>query len=104
MSKTKSSDQDMLAVAQSCIAMAKAAGAKDASARSYRVRDVSLDYREGKVEKISESTTRGVNIQLPVSGRQSFPDPWRVQPVDGVSHVSSQANSGHVGFDPQHGQ
>jgi PmbA protein len=67
----KTNDQDMLAIAQSCIAMAKSAGAKDASARAYRVRDVSLDYRDGKVEKISEATTRGVALQLYVDGRFS---------------------------------
>lgn len=71
MTTPKETQQDMLAVAQSCIAMAKKAGAKDASARAYRVRDVSLDYRDGKVEKISESTTRGVAIQLYVDGRYS---------------------------------
>ena len=68
MAKT-TNDQDMLAVAQSCIAIAKSAGASDASARAYRVRDVSLDWRDGKVEKISESTTRGVSIGLYVDGR-----------------------------------
>jgi PmbA protein len=67
----KTNDHDMLAIAQSCIAMAKSAGAPDASARAYRVRDVSLDYRDGKVEKISESTTRGVGIQLYVDNRFS---------------------------------
>lgn len=61
----------MLAIAQSCIAMAKKGGAKEAAARTYRVRDVSLDYRDGKVEKISESTKRGVNLQLFVNGRYS---------------------------------
>jgi PmbA protein len=71
MAKTTNSEQDMLAVAQSCIAIAKSAGAGDAAARAYRVRDVSLDYRDGKVEKISESTTRGVVIQLYVDGRFS---------------------------------
>lgn len=67
----KTNDQDMQAIAQSCIAMAKSAGAKDASARAYRVRDVSLDYRDGKVEKISEATTRGLALQLYVDGRYS---------------------------------
>ena len=71
MAKNNTTDQDMLAVAQSCIAMAKSAGAKDAAARAYRVRDVSLDYRDGKVEKISESTTRGVVIQLYADGKFS---------------------------------
>src|SRR6185436_16786551 len=67
----KDNNQDMLAVAQSCIGIAKSAGAKDAGARAYRVRDVSLDYRDGKVEKISEATTRGVAIALYVDGRYS---------------------------------
>jgi PmbA protein len=71
MTMSKNTDQDMLAIAQACIAKAKKGGASDASARAYRVRDVSLDYRDGKVEKISESTTRGVNIQLYVDGRFS---------------------------------
>ena len=64
-------DQDMLAIAQTCIQLAKSAGAKDSSARAYRVRDVSLDYRDGAVEKISEATTRGVSLQLFVDGRYS---------------------------------
>lgn len=68
---SKTNDQDMLAIAQSCISIAKSAGANDAAARAYRVRDVSLDYRDGNVEKISESTTRGVSIQLYVDGRYS---------------------------------
>jgi PmbA protein len=63
--------QDMLAVAQQCISIAKSAGASQAGARAYRVRDVSLDWTDGKVEKISESTTRGVAIQLFVDGRFS---------------------------------
>ena len=67
----KTNDQDMLAIASSCIALAKASGAKDAAARAYRVRDVSLDYRDGNVEKISEATTRGVNLQFYVDGRYS---------------------------------
>ncbi|HEX6100239.1 MAG TPA: TldD/PmbA family protein [Thermoanaerobaculia bacterium] len=64
-------DQNMLAIAQTCISLAKSAGAKEASARAYRVRDVSLDYRDGAVEKISEATTRGVALQLFVDGRYS---------------------------------
>lgn len=67
----KDNTQDMLAIAQTCIQLAKSAGAKDASARAYRVRDVSLDYRDGAVEKISEATTRGVNLALYVDGRYS---------------------------------
>ena len=68
---SKTNEQDMLAIAQSAITIAKSGGAKDAAARAYRVRDVSLDYRDGKVEKISESTTRGLMIQLYVDGKFS---------------------------------
>jgi PmbA protein len=71
MTTAKTNEQDMLAIAQSCIDIAKKAGAKEASARAYRVRDVSLDYRDDRVEKIQESTTRGVNLQLFVDGRYS---------------------------------
>jgi len=38
----RTNDQDMLAIAQSCIAIAKSAGASDAGARAYRVR---FEYR-----------------------------------------------------------
>jgi PmbA protein len=62
-------NKDMLSVAQECVTLAKKAGAKDASARAYRVRDVSLEWRDGKIEKITESTTRGVGLQLYVDGR-----------------------------------
>ncbi|HEY0155945.1 MAG TPA: TldD/PmbA family protein [Thermoanaerobaculia bacterium] len=71
MTTTKTKEQDMLAVAQSCIDIAKKAGAKEASARAYREREVSLDYRDSRVEKIQESTTRGVALQLFVDGRYS---------------------------------
>jgi PmbA protein len=102
MSKTKTTEQDMLALAQSCVAAAKKAGAKEASARAYRVRDVSLDYRDGQVEKISESTTRGVNIQLYVEGRYSSvttsdfrPDALRTFIQDSVTVAKAIAPDPH---------
>lgn len=69
MANEKENQQNMLEIAQTCVMLAKKGGAKDAAARAYRVRDVSLDWRDGKPEKISESTTRGVSIQLYVDGR-----------------------------------
>lgn len=95
---TKNADQDMLAIAQSCIAMAKSAGASDAGARAYRVRDVSLDWRDSKPEKIQESTTRGVSIQLYVDGRYGSistsdlrPDALKAFIADGVALTKSIA-------------
>ena len=61
----------MSAIVARCIETAKQAGARDASARGYRVREVSLEYRDGKVEKISEATRRGVSIELFVDDRYS---------------------------------
>jgi PmbA protein len=69
MAKPTNTNDDMLSVAQQAVALAKKSGASDAAARAYRVRDVSLDWRDGKVEKITESTTRGVMIQLYADGR-----------------------------------
>lgn len=68
---TTTKKDEMLSTAEACVALAKKKGAKDAAARAYRVRDVSLEWRDGKVEKISEATTRGVSIGLYVDGRYS---------------------------------
>jgi PmbA protein len=98
---TKNNDQDMLAIAQSCIGIAKSSGAKDAAARAYRVRDVSLDYRDGKVERISESTTRGVSIQLYVDGRFSSVSTSDLRPDALKSFISdSVALTKSIAADP----
>jgi PmbA protein len=88
----------MLAVSQSAVAMAKAAGAKEASARAYRVRDVSLEWRDGKAEKITESTTRGVTVALYVDGRYASistsdlrPDALKSFITDGVALTKNLA-------------
>jgi len=65
------SQDDMLKVAQTCVGIAKKKGAQDASARTYRVRDVTVTWRDGKLEKIQEATTRGVGVGLYVDGRFS---------------------------------
>jgi PmbA protein len=61
--------ENMLDVARTCLAAAKKHGAKDAAARVYRVRDVSVQWRDGKLEQINEATTRGVGLQLYVDDR-----------------------------------
>lgn len=69
--KLKSSD-DMANVVARCIEIAKQAGAREVAARGNRTREVSLEYRDGKVEKISEATRRGVSIELFVDERYSM--------------------------------
>jgi PmbA protein len=71
MSNQMKHADDMTAVLARCIEDAKKSGAREASARGYRVREVSLEYRDGKVEKISEATRRGVGIELFVDDRYS---------------------------------
>jgi PmbA protein len=64
-------NQKMLDVARNAVALAKAQGAQEASARLTRVRDTSLDWRDGKQERLSESTSLSLSVALYVDGRYS---------------------------------
>ncbi len=59
----------MFDTAQACVKTARKHGAQECAARSYRVRDVTVQWRDGKLEQINEATTRGVGLQLYVDGR-----------------------------------
>jgi len=63
--------RDLEEVAQGCTGTALKKGANEAAARAYRVREVNVQWRDGKLEQINESTTRGVGLQLYVDGRYS---------------------------------
>jgi PmbA protein len=62
---------DVREIARSAMRSALAKGAKEAAATVNRSRNVSLEWRDGKVEKINEATTRGLSLQLYVDGRYS---------------------------------
>lgn len=64
--------QDMLAAAHSAVKAALGKGAQEASARTYRVREVEVKWRDGKLEQIHEATTRGLGLSLYVDGRFSM--------------------------------
>ena len=64
--------QDMLAAAKSAVKAALGKGAQEASARTYRVREVEVKWRDGKLEQIHEATTRGLGLSLYVDGRFSM--------------------------------
>ncbi|MBI2213065.1 MAG: TldD/PmbA family protein [Acidobacteria bacterium] len=64
MSTTMKQTDDMLSIARSCIEIAKKGGATEASAAAYRVRNVDFQWRDGKPEKVEESTTRGVQLAV----------------------------------------
>lgn len=57
--------------AQQAVELATAAGASDAIAAASRSREVEYSWRDGKLEKVSESTSRGLSVDLYVDGRYS---------------------------------
>jgi PmbA protein len=61
----------LLATAAAAVEAARRAGAKDAWATATRSRKVGFDLRNGKLEKVEDSTARGLSIRLYVDGRFS---------------------------------
>jgi PmbA protein len=64
--------QNLMDVARGAVALARKHGAADAAAGLTRTRDVQLTWRDGKLEKLSEATTRGLQLELYVDGRYSM--------------------------------
>jgi PmbA protein len=62
---------DLLKSAQTAIDLAKKEGADDSWAAISRDRSVSFTYRDGKVEKVEESTSRGLGVSIYVDGKYS---------------------------------
>ena len=65
------SDPTLLRDAEAAVDLARRAGAQDAWASLSRDRSVSHGFHEGKLEKVQESTSRGLGISLYVDGRYS---------------------------------
>lgn len=59
----------MLDIAGKVVERAQAHGAQQAAASAYQVREVSVQWRDGAVEKLTEATTRGVGVEIYVDGR-----------------------------------
>jgi PmbA protein len=62
---------DLLDMAKKTLALAKQKGADEATASAYRSREVEVGWRDGKVEKVTEATTRGVSLSVYVGHRYS---------------------------------
>ncbi len=60
---------DLLDVTRRAAALALSKGASEAAAGTYRARHVEVSWRDGKVEKVTEATTRGLGLDLYVDGR-----------------------------------
>jgi PmbA protein len=61
--------KDLLDVTRGAAALALSRGATAAAAGAYRARHVEVAWRDGRVEKVSEATTRGLGLDLYVDGR-----------------------------------
>jgi PmbA protein len=60
---------ELLASARAAIALAKKHGVSDASATATRDRDVSVTWRDGKLEAVSDATSRSMSLALYVDGK-----------------------------------
>ncbi|HEU0032171.1 MAG TPA: TldD/PmbA family protein [Kofleriaceae bacterium] len=61
----------LLKAAAQAVEVAKQAGAKDAWAAASRNHSVSFELRNGKLEKVEDSTSRALSLRLYVDGRYS---------------------------------
>ena len=59
----------LLEVAREAARLALKKGAREASAGVYRARHVEVAWRDGKLEKVAEATTRGAGVEVYVDGR-----------------------------------
>src|SRR5512140_2830739 len=66
---TTQTKDELLTIARSAVSIAKSKGAKDAAVSAYRVRELETVWRDGKLEKVHEATTRGLGFTLYVDGR-----------------------------------
>ncbi|MFO0678868.1 MAG: TldD/PmbA family protein [Polyangiaceae bacterium] len=68
---TSGSADDVLAVARRAVELARKAGAQEVAALATKSREVEVTVRDGRIEKLSEATSRDVSFDLYVDGRFS---------------------------------
>lgn len=93
---------EMLEIAKRAMALAKKEGAQDAAVNAWRSRDVETTWRDGKIEKLSDATTRGINLALYVDGRYGVvttsdlrPDALEKFVREGVAMARALARDAH---------
>ena len=62
---------DLKQQAQQAVELAKSAGAKDVWATTSQSRDVEFEYRDGALEKVKDTTSRSLAVQVYADGRYS---------------------------------
>ncbi len=96
---------DLLDIARRASALALSRGAKEVAAGAYRARQVEVVWRDGKVEKVTEATTRRLGLELYVDGRYASvstsdlrPDALELFVADAVSLARTLAPDPHRGL------
>lgn len=69
MSELETVSEEFRAIARGAVRSALAQGASGVAARIARVREVGVQWRDGQIEQVTESTTRGLSLSLYVDGR-----------------------------------
>jgi len=59
----------LLEIAREAAGLARRHGADEAATGAFRSRQVEVSWRDGKLERISEATTRGLGLEIHVGGR-----------------------------------
>lgn len=62
---------ELLSRAAQAVEMAQSAGAKEAWATATQSRDVEFNFRDGALEKVKDTTSRGLDIEIYADGRYS---------------------------------
>jgi len=62
---------DLISQAEQAIALARAAGANESIATVTQSRDVTFEYRNGALEKVKDTTSQGLALQVYAAGRYS---------------------------------
>ena len=69
MSSPETVSEEFRQVARAAVESARRAGAQEAAARVSKVREVGVQWRDGAIEQVTESTTRGLVLNLYADGR-----------------------------------
>ena len=66
-----SNKKELTNISRHALSKAMSSGAKEVSTSTYKQRKVEMSWRDGKIEQISESTEKGLSLNLYVDGRYS---------------------------------
>ena len=69
MTRPETVGEDFREIAHAAVTVAQGAGAQEVAARVAKVREVGVQWRDGQIEQVTESTTRGLALSLYVDGR-----------------------------------